>query len=155
MNATCTCFQLFDARVDARTTVRRARARSTRFNGRKSVEKCLFSPGSHLARPNKISNGKENKSLRIRSVYFVGLRKYPGIRVPDARVFDRIERLNIAQPIVSSRALVLRFFRADLQPLPSPLSSFHEKFSNGILILIPAILYTEFRYVILLEIFQQ
>lgn len=123
MNATCTCFQLFDARVDARTTVRRARARSTRFNGRKSVEKCLFSPGSHLARPNKISNGKENKSLRIRSVYFVGLRKYPGIRVPDARVFDRIERLNIAQPIVSSRALVLRFFRADLEPLPSLLFS--------------------------------
>lgn len=137
-------------RASTRVQLLGARARSTRFNGRKSVEKCLFSPGSHLARPNKISNGKENKSLRIRSVYFVGLRKYPGIRV-----FDRIERLNIAQPIVSSRALVLRFFRADLEPLPSPLSSFHEKFSNGILILIPAILYTEFRYVILLEIFQQ
>lgn len=142
-------------RASTRVQLLGARARSTRFNGRKSVEKCLFSPGSHLARPNKISNGKENKSLRIRSVYFVGLRKYPGIRVPDARVFDRIERLNIAQPIVSSRALVLRFFRADLEPLPSPLSSFHEKFSNGILILIPAILYTEFHYVILLEIFQQ
>lgn len=142
-------------RASTRVQLLGARARSTRFNGQKSVEKCLFSPGSHLARPNKISNGKENKSLRIRSVYFVGLRKYPGIRVPDARVFDRIERLNIAQPIVSSRALVLRFFRADLEPLPSPLSSFHEKFSNGILILIPAILYTEFRYVILLEIFQQ
>lgn len=142
-------------RASTRVQLLGARARSTRFNGRKSVEKCLFSPGSHLARPNKISNGKENKSLRIRSVYFVGLRKYPGIRVPDARVFDRIERLNIAQPIVSSRALVLRFFRADLQPLPFPLSSFHEKFSNEILILIPAILYTEFRYVILLEIFQQ
>lgn len=140
-------------RASTRVQLLGARARSTRFNGRKSVEKCLFSPGSHLARPNKISNGKENKSLRIRSVYFVGLRKYPGIRVPDARVFDRIERLNIAQPIVSSRALVLRFFRAE--PLPSPLSSFHEKFSNGILILIPAILYTEFHYVILLEIFQQ
>lgn len=86
-------------RASTRVQLLGARARSTRFNGRKSVEKCLFSPGSHLARPNKISNGKENKSLRIRSVYFVGLRKYPGIRVPDARVFDRIERSNIAQRI--------------------------------------------------------
>lgn len=139
-------------RASTRVQLLGARARSTRFNGRKSVEKCLFSPGSHLARPNKISNGKENKSLRIRSVYFVGLRKYPGIRVPDARVFDRIERLNIAQSYRLERSFYVFF--APISNL-SPLSFFHEKFSNGILILIPAILYTEFRYVILLEIFQQ
>lgn len=109
-------------RASTRVQLLGARARSTRFNGRKSVEKCLFSPGSHLARPNKISNGKENKSLRIRSVYFVGLRKYPGIRVPDARVFDRIERLNIAQPIVSSRALEFYVFFAPISNLSPPLS---------------------------------
>lgn len=109
-------------RASTRVQLLGARARSTRFNGRKSVEKCLFSPGSHLARPNKISNGKENKSLRIRSVYFVGLRKYPGIRVPDARVFDRIERLNIAQLIVSSRALEFYVFFAPISNLSPPLS---------------------------------
>lgn len=39
-------------------------------------EKKMFIFTSRTRRPNKISNGRENKSLWIRSVYFVGLRKH-------------------------------------------------------------------------------
>lgn len=38
--------------------------------------KKMFIFTSRPRRSNKISNGRENKSLRIRSVYFVGLRKH-------------------------------------------------------------------------------
>jgi len=55
--------------------------------GKKKKEMFIFTPRPR--RPNKISSGRENKSLRIRRVYFVGLRKHADMSVERALEANR------------------------------------------------------------------